>query len=127
MGCIIRFKKFKLYQKEDRNLNDINPVLFVVFAVLAVFALIFFAVFAMVFRPWLRACLHGTPVPFPQIIAMRLRGNPPILLIDAYINLRRAEISTTIGEVENVYIDSRSRILTSDDLVNLVKQREHSS
>jgi hypothetical protein len=53
---------------------------------------------------------------------MRLRGNPPMLLIDAYISLRRAGIPTTIVAVEETYIDNKNRVSTSDDLVELVKQ-----
>jgi uncharacterized protein YqfA (UPF0365 family) len=102
--------------------------LIVVLAGLAVCGLLFvLAFFAMLVRPWLRAALHRAPVPLPQIIGMRLRGNPPLLLIDAYIRLRRAGISTTIDEVENVYIDSSTRVSTSDNLVELVKQRTHVS
>ncbi len=101
-----------------------NTFLFVGVAMLAFLALIVLAVLALLMRPWLRAALHAAPVPLPQIIGMRLRGNPPLLLIDAYISLRRAGISTTIGEVENVYIDSRNRILTSNDLVELVRAHD---
>ncbi len=98
-----------------------NFVLFAAFAIFAVFALIVIAVVVLVLRPWLRAFLHGTPVALVQIVAMRLRGNPPSILIDAYIALKRASVSTTIGEVENAYIDAKNRIVTSDDLVELVK------
>ena len=55
---------------------------------------------------------------------MRLRGNPPMLLVDAYIALKRSGMSATIYDVENVYIDNRNHILTSDELVELVRQRE---
>ncbi|MGI9456706.1 MAG: flotillin-like FloA family protein [Aeoliella sp.] len=100
--------------------------LIVVLAGVAICGLLFvLVIFAMLVRPWLRAVLHRAPVLLPQILAMRLRGNPPLLLIDAYITLRRAGISTTIDEVENVYIDSSTRVSTSDNLVELVKQRTH--
>jgi len=99
-------------------------VVFAAFAISAFFALIFIAVAVLVGRPWFRAFLHGTPVALVQIVAMRLRGNPPSILIDAYIALKRASISTTIDEVENAYIDAKNRIVTSDDLVGLVKERK---
>lgn len=97
--------------------------LLAIISIVMLFALIMVAVLVLVGRHWLRAFLHGTPVPLISIIAMRLRGNPPSLLIDAYIMLRRAQISTTIGDVENAYIDARNRVATSDDLVELVKKR----
>jgi uncharacterized protein YqfA (UPF0365 family) len=96
-------------------------VLFIAFAFFAVFALIVTAVVVLLGRPWLRAFMHGTPVPFVHIVAMRLRGNPPSLLIDAYISLRRAGIAITIGELENTYIDAKNRIVTTADLVELIK------
>jgi len=70
----------------------------------------------------LRAALNAAPVPLVRIVAMRLRGNPPTLLIDAYIALKRAGMSVTISDVENVYIDSRNRVSTSSDLVEFVKK-----
>ena len=72
--------------------------LFVFFAMLAFSALVMAFVFVLVLRPWLRAFLHGAPVSIIHIVAMRLRGNPPRLLIDAYIALRRADLVVTIGD-----------------------------
>lgn len=103
-------------------MNDMPPFLIVAVAMLAVFALILFAVFALLGGPWLRAALNAAPVPLFHIVAMRLRGNPPTLLIDAYIALKRAGMSVTISDVEDVYIDSRNRVSTSGDLVELVKK-----
>lgn len=93
----------------------------VAMVVFAIFVLFSGGGFFLLGRPWLRGLLYGTPVPFVRILAMRLRGNPPLLLIDAYIALQRAGVSATIDDVENVYIDSRTRIVTSDDLAELVK------
>ncbi len=95
---------------------------FVVLAMSAFVALVAVFVFVLILRPWLRAFLHGAPVSIIHIVAMRLRGNPRWLLIDAYIAIRRANVGATIGEVENAYVGCRSRVLTSDDLVELVKK-----
>jgi len=97
-----------------------NIFIFVFFAMFAFAALLVIAFFVVVVRPWMRTFFHGLPVSIIQIIAMRLRGNSPSLLIDSYISLKRAKVMTTIEDVENVYIDARNRILTSDDLVKLV-------
>ncbi len=91
-------------------------------AVLAILLLVMAAVFVLLARPWIRALTHGTPVSIIQIVGMRLRGNPPSLLVDAYITLKRAEITITMGEVENAYIDAGNRISTSGDLVELLKR-----
>ena len=90
--------------------------------ILTVALLLTSVIFILLFRPWLRAFMHGTPVALVQIVGMRLRGNPTRLLIDAYITLKRAGFPITIAEVENAYIDYKSRIFGSDDLVELIEQ-----
>jgi uncharacterized protein YqfA (UPF0365 family) len=110
--------------KPEQNLP--NVVLLFAVAVVAVFGLFVLALFVFLGGPWLRAFLHGTPVPLVRIVAMRLRGNSPSLLIDAYIALRRAGVATTMDEVENAYIDAKQRILTSDDLVSIARSRAES-
>lgn len=80
-------------------------------------------IFLTLARPWLRAVLYGTPVPLVTIFAMRLRGNPPLLLVESYIVLKRSGVATTIGEVESVYVDSRTRVRDRDDLVELVQKQ----
>ena len=104
-------------------MNDIHVVfIFIAVTMFVVFALILFAVFVLV-RPWLRAALNAAPVSLFPIVAMRLLGNPPTLLIDAYIALKHAGMSVTIGDVD-VYVENRNRVSTSDDLVELVTQRK---
>ena len=106
-------------------MNDMpEEFLIVAVAILAVFALILFAVLLLLVRPWLRAALNAAPVSLLHIVAMRLRGNPPMLLVDAYIALNRAGRSVTISDVENMSIDNRNWVSTSNDLVELVQQRE---
>jgi uncharacterized protein YqfA (UPF0365 family) len=99
-----------------------ETIVFAIALMLALFCLGLIALFCWLARPWLRAFLHGAPVPLMQITAMRLRGNRPMLLIDAYIALRRSGVPVTIGHVEQYYIDARNRVFTSEDLVELVKQ-----
>jgi uncharacterized protein YqfA (UPF0365 family) len=72
-------------------------------------------------RPWVRAAASGAPVSLLSIVAMRMRGDPAMLLIDAYIALKRAGVHATIVDVESVYIEQRTRVRSRDDLVELVK------
>ncbi len=74
--------------------------LFVAVSMVMFIAVVVVFIFVLLVRKWLRAVLHGVPVSFIRIVAMRLRGNPPVLLIDAYIALKRAGIAGTIGDVE---------------------------
>lgn len=93
-------------------------------AMLVFFLLVVLSLYLLLLRPWLRAVLHGLAVTLPQIVGMRLRGNSPALLIDACISLKRAGVSVTLVDVENVYIDHKNRILTSDDLVRRVEESD---
>lgn len=76
----------------------------------------------LLLRPWQHAFFSGASVPLPQIIGMRLRGNPPILLIDAYILLRKADVNVQIGYVEVVYIENKNGIDSPEKLAELVKR-----
>ena len=101
---------------------DQRMLLALMLAVLVAFALSVAGVFVFVVRPWLRAFLHGTPVSMLQIVAMRLRGNPVGLVIDAYIALRRAGVDVHCGDVENAFVNGRNGILSADDLVRSVEK-----
>ena len=80
---------------------------------LAVGAAFLFAVAAlmlMLFKPWLPGMLSGAPVMAVQILGMRLRGTPPNLLIDAYVQLRAQGRDVEIAEVERQYLAHRQRV-----------------
>ncbi|QDV48831.1 hypothetical protein [Gimesia fumaroli] len=73
--------------------------------------------------PWRRALLCNSHVSILQIIAIRLRGHPPDLLIDALVKLRmndKTEIS--IQQIERCYIKNRQANMDADTLVALVEQ-----
>src|SRR5687768_16861307 len=74
------------------------PAIFFAIAILAI-SVILVMLYFFVIRAWVRAVLYGAPIPMVTILTMRLRGNPPILLIDAYSALRRAGARTSISEV----------------------------
>lgn len=76
----------------------------------------------LLLRPWRHAFFADAPVPMPQIIGMRLRGNPALLLVDAYILLRKTDVNVQIGYVEVVYIDNKNAIDSPEKLAELVKR-----
>ena len=90
---------------------------FGVLVAISIVALILVLGAVLIGRHWLRAALHGVILSPFRILAMRLRGNPPFLLIDAYIVLIRRGSSLTMDDIENMLINVRGRISTSDDLV----------
>ena len=102
-----------------------TPQLLLMLAVIVtvIMAFVTIGVLAFVIRPWVRAFTSGAPVSFLSILGMRLRGNPPSLLIDAYGTLKRAGVHATISEVELTYMDNRTRVRTSPDLVSLIQMK----
>jgi hypothetical protein len=98
-----------------------SPAVLAVVIALFLGMIIVLAGLVWIVRPWLRAAGNGVPVSFINILGMRLRGNPAMLLIDAYVALHHDRVGITIAEVERVYIVNRTRLRTSSDLADLVK------
>ncbi len=73
-------------------------------------------------RPWTKALLSGARVPFLLIVAMRLRGNPPTRIIDAYVQLRKRGRSVSLSEVEATYMAFRESASSVEDLVRMVDE-----
>ena len=72
--------------------------------------------------PWVRALLSGTPVPFLYFVAMRLRGTPVALVVDAYTVLRKAGRDVALETVEATYIANRAGVHGERELVGLVER-----
>lgn len=71
---------------------------------------------------WLRAMLSGEPVPLAVLIAMRLRGNPPGKLVDAYIALRKQGHAIGLAEVEMTCITRGLRHRSAEEITQTVLQ-----
>ena len=56
------------------------------------------------FSVWLRALLAGAPVGIPTLIAMRLRGVPYTLIVDARITAVKAGIELSTDDLEAHYL-----------------------
>ncbi len=98
-------------------------LLIVVFIAGIATSLVFLILFFLL-RPWLHALFSGAAIPLARIIGMRLRGNPPKLLIDAYVTMIHAGETTSINDVESVYIANKSQAVDTDSLVRLVREYE---
>jgi len=75
-------------------------------------------------RPWFRTLAAGEAIPFPQIVALRLRGNPPDLLVDAYITLKKLGVQVTMPSVEATYVAKRNSIHEAYDLVQEMQSED---
>jgi len=73
--------------------------------------------------PWLRALLSGAPVPLMYFLAMRLRGTPVGLVVDAYVSLRKAGRDVPLAVVEATYLAERDAIADERDLVRRVQRQ----
>lgn len=82
--------------------------------------LVSFVLFTGLFRIWLRAFLSGQPVLLLQILGARLRGNPPALLVDTLLALKHRGESSTLDEVEKVYISHKGHEFTPGELADVV-------
>ena len=75
-----------------------------------------------VVRLWLRAVLHGTPVSMLQIVAMRLRGSPAPLIIDAYIMLKHRGVDVRCTDIERASLEDGNRLVSAADLAERVRK-----
>lgn len=86
-------------------------------AILGLILLIGFFIIINFFSIWLRALLSGAPVGFPTLIAMRLRGVPSSLVVDARITAVKAGIEISANDLEAHYLAEGNVIPTVQALV----------
>jgi len=92
--------------------------------------LIFFVVFFVIFcvacgsflSVWVRARLSDVPITLETLVAMRLRGSPSKLLVDAAVTLRHSGQAVGYDELERVYLAERYSIRRPEDLISAVRR-----
>lgn len=99
---------------------DIGEIVFYVAPVVFVVSIAF--IWFWFVSAWQRAFLHGAKVSLIEIVMTRLRKNPVNLIVDAYISLLHSGFKTKYSTVEQQYIIHKPKIISSDDLVMLVKE-----
>jgi uncharacterized protein YqfA (UPF0365 family) len=105
--------------------DTINPLFFGLVCGMMLLVMLIWVGFAFLLaRPWLRSFMNGVPVPIVNIVAMRLRGTPVDMVIDALIALRHSGSSATLADVERAYAVNRGRIFTMQDLVEVVGKEQ---
>ena len=97
---------------------------FILGFIAGIVTLVIFITLALLLRPWLHAMFSGAAMPLAKIIGMRLRGNPPKLLIDTYVTMIQAGETTSINEIESVYIANKTQATDVDILYRLVREYE---
>jgi uncharacterized protein YqfA (UPF0365 family) len=97
--------------------------LFIAAALVLLVTVLIVLVFAVALRPWARALAARAPVSLGEILAMRLRGNPPGLIIDAYLILIRRGLSASLQRVENTYQAHKGQVMDASQLAQWVEER----
>jgi uncharacterized protein YqfA (UPF0365 family) len=86
-------------------------------AIFALIILVLILVIATFFMTWLRAMLAGASVSFPTLIAMRLRGVPASLIVDARITAVKAGIEISANDLEAHYLAEGNVIQTVQAII----------
>ena len=95
-------------------------------AATAVGVFLIFGVGFWIFRPWIRMKMSGGRGSLIQILGMRLRGNQPMLVVEAYTSLIHSGAKVSLMEVESQYVANRAQIATSSDLTEFVREHKQS-
>jgi len=92
------------------------------------FLLVAMAFLILFVRPWLRALLSGAHIALVQFVAMRLRGTPPMLIVETYVTLRKQGEDTSLANIEAMYLAHKHSIRRPADLLDLLRayREEHS-
>jgi uncharacterized protein YqfA (UPF0365 family) len=98
--------------------SEINLIVVAILAIILALGLM--CMMLVLAKDWLRAMLSGAPILVWDLIGMRLRGNPPSLLVDAYVSLKLQGHAVSIKTIESIYIANRSLVMDSGQLVNMV-------
>ena len=93
----------------------------IVLVVAGIFLLVVFILIISFFNVWLKAGLSGAPVNIATLIAMRLRGVPYSLIVDARITAAKAGVDIPSDEFEQHYLAGGDVIQTTQALINSMK------
>ncbi len=89
----------------------------IIIGVLVVVGLAVTLVILSFFTTWLKALLAKAPVGFPTLLAMRLRGVPVGLIVDARVNAVKASLPLTTDQLEAHYLAEGNVVQTVQALI----------
>ena len=84
---------------------------------------LFAAAIVYVARPWVRARRLGVAVPLTRILAWRVGGVPPDLLVDAYLAQRSAGQELPFSAFQQAWLANRDRIANAAELARYTRER----
>ena len=89
----------------------------IIIGVLVVVGLAVTLVILSFFTTWLKALLAKAPVGFPTLLAMRLRGVPVGLIVDARVTAVKASLPLTTDQLEAHYLAEGNVVQTVQALI----------
>lgn len=102
-------------------INECFIVGFIAGVVATVLVFLVFGLGFAVIRPWIRLKMSGGRGSLLHIMAMRLRGTPPMMIVEAYTSLLHSGEEVRLMEVESTYVANRTKIMDARDLLELVR------
>lgn len=97
---------------------------FIAGVVATILAFFIFGLGFAVIRPWIRLKMTGGRGSLLQIMAMRIRGTPPMMIVEAYTSLLHSGEDVRLMEVESTYVANRAKIMDARDLMEHVRNRK---
>lgn len=99
-------------------------ILIAVIGVFAIYVIIRLIAYSFVAKHCVKVLACGGKITAGQIIGMYLRGNPPSLIVDAYVVLIHSNIQITINELESLYIANKTLVHDVPSLIELAKKQK---
>ncbi|MAS79391.1 MAG: hypothetical protein CMI25_03130 [Opitutae bacterium] len=93
----------------------------IIIGVLVVVGLVVTLVILSFFTTWLKALLAKAPVGFPTLLAMRLRGVPVGLIVDARVTAVKASLPLTTDQLEAHYLAEGNVVQTVQAIIAAAK------
>ena len=94
-----------------------NLIEWIIIGALVVVGLAVTLVILSFFTTWLKALLAKAPVGFPTLLAMRLRGVPVGLIVDARVTAVKASLPLTTDQLEAHYLAEGNVVQTVQALI----------
>ncbi|MDG1131425.1 MAG: flotillin-like FloA family protein, partial [Opitutales bacterium] len=96
-------------------MNDL--ISWIIIGLLLIVGLVFSLIIISFFSTWLKAYLARAPVSFATLLAMRLRGVPVGLIVDARVTAVKANIPLDTDQLEAHYLADGNVVQTVQSLI----------
>ncbi|MFI3290996.1 MAG: flotillin-like protein FloA [Opitutales bacterium] len=99
------------------NMTDFTSVSGIVLIAVIIAVIVVLAIVITFVGTWLKALLAGAPVPMLTLLAMRLRGVPYSMIVDARITAVKSGLALSINQLEEHYLAEGNLLPTVQAIV----------